>query len=77
MKPRHLSNSLMLLLSHQKQSGRLLLQRLPKHGNETCTILYPASAKASHDLGCGYSNYCLGKFLSFGLEKESRQRYKS
>ncbi|KAI3764000.1 hypothetical protein L2E82_14000 [Cichorium intybus] len=31
-------------------TGKVLALELPKHGNETCTVLYLASAKASHDL---------------------------
>ncbi|KAI3513140.1 hypothetical protein L1887_20466 [Cichorium endivia] len=33
-----------------KATGKVLASELPKHGNETCTVLYPASVKASHDL---------------------------
>ncbi|KAI7736446.1 hypothetical protein M8C21_011841 [Ambrosia artemisiifolia] len=37
-----------------KATGKVLASELPKHGNE-CTVLYPASAKASHDIEEGLS----------------------
>ncbi|XP_022014773.1 uroporphyrinogen-III synthase, chloroplastic isoform X2 [Helianthus annuus] len=36
-------------------TGKVLASELPKHGNERCTVLYPASAKASHDIEEGLS----------------------
>ncbi|KAF5817730.1 putative uroporphyrinogen-III synthase [Helianthus annuus] len=38
-----------------KATGKVLASELPKHGNERCTVLYPASAKASHDIEEGLS----------------------
>ncbi|GJV63889.1 tetrapyrrole biosynthesis, uroporphyrinogen III synthase [Tanacetum coccineum] len=34
-----------------KATGKVLAAELPKHGNEKSTVLYPASAKATHDIG--------------------------
>ncbi|KAL8250672.1 hypothetical protein R6Q59_034365 [Mikania micrantha] len=38
-----------------KATGKVLALELPKHGNEKSTVLYPASAKASHDIEEGLS----------------------
>ncbi|KAI3684761.1 hypothetical protein L6452_33987 [Arctium lappa] len=38
-----------------KATGKVLALELPKHGNEICNVLYPASAKASHDIEEGLS----------------------
>ncbi|KAM0035274.1 putative uroporphyrinogen-III synthase [Helianthus debilis subsp. tardiflorus] len=38
-----------------KATGKVLASELPKHGDERCTVLYPASAKASHDIEDGLS----------------------
>ncbi|KAJ0604164.1 putative uroporphyrinogen-III synthase [Helianthus annuus] len=38
-----------------KATGKVLASELPKHGNERCTVLYPASAKASHEIEEGLS----------------------
>ncbi|GKC10788.1 tetrapyrrole biosynthesis, uroporphyrinogen III synthase [Tanacetum coccineum] len=41
-----------------KATGKVLALELPKHGNDGCTVLYPASAKAGHDIdpeSFGYS----------------------
>ncbi|CAI9267009.1 unnamed protein product [Lactuca saligna] len=38
-----------------KATGKVLASELPNHGNENCTVLYPASEKASHDLENGLS----------------------
>lgn len=32
-------------------TGKVLASELPKNGNEKCTVLYPASAKASNEIG--------------------------
>ncbi|CAL5383677.1 unnamed protein product [Camellia sinensis] len=34
-----------------KATGKVLASELPKHGNKKCTVLYPASAKASAEIG--------------------------
>ncbi|KAG5609275.1 hypothetical protein H5410_020556, partial [Solanum commersonii] len=36
-----------------KATGKVLALELPKNGNDKCTVLYPASAKASTDIGVG------------------------
>ncbi|CAH1450832.1 unnamed protein product [Lactuca virosa] len=36
-------------------TGKVFASELPNHGNENCTVLYPASEKASHDLENGLS----------------------
>ncbi|KAL3628259.1 hypothetical protein CASFOL_027305 [Castilleja foliolosa] len=33
-----------------KAIGKVLTAELPDHGNERCTVLYPASAKAGHEI---------------------------
>ncbi|PWA89559.1 Tetrapyrrole biosynthesis, uroporphyrinogen III synthase [Artemisia annua] len=33
-----------------KATGKVLASELPNHGNDGCTVLYPASAKAGHDI---------------------------
>ncbi|XP_023737878.1 uroporphyrinogen-III synthase, chloroplastic isoform X3 [Lactuca sativa] len=38
-----------------KATGKVLASELPKQGNERCNVLYPASAKASHDIEEGLS----------------------
>ncbi|XP_027089873.1 uroporphyrinogen-III synthase, chloroplastic-like isoform X3 [Coffea arabica] len=38
-----------------KATGKILASELPKHGNERCSVLYPASAKASSDIEEGLS----------------------
>ncbi|XP_071686377.1 uroporphyrinogen-III synthase, chloroplastic-like isoform X2 [Rutidosis leptorrhynchoides] len=38
-----------------KATGKVLASELPKHGNEICSVLYPASAKASQDIEEGLS----------------------
>ncbi|XP_024969472.1 uroporphyrinogen-III synthase, chloroplastic isoform X1 [Cynara cardunculus var. scolymus] len=38
-----------------KATGKVLASELPKHGSERCTVLYPASAKASRDIEEGLS----------------------
>ncbi|TQD97497.1 hypothetical protein C1H46_016898 [Malus baccata] len=37
-------------------TGEVLASELPKNGNEKCTVLYPASAKASNEIEEGLSN---------------------
>ncbi|CAB4266410.1 unnamed protein product [Prunus armeniaca] len=34
-----------------KATGKVLASELPKNGNKKCTVLYPASAKASNEIG--------------------------
>ncbi|KAJ9559844.1 hypothetical protein OSB04_005004 [Centaurea solstitialis] len=38
-----------------KATGEVLASELPKDGDEICSVLYPASAKASHDIEEGLS----------------------
>ncbi|CAH1422124.1 unnamed protein product [Lactuca virosa] len=38
-----------------KATGKVLASELPKQGNERCSVLYPASAKAGHDIEEGLS----------------------
>ncbi|KAI3758978.1 hypothetical protein L6452_06551 [Arctium lappa] len=38
-----------------KATGKVLASELPKYESERCTVLYPASAKASHDIEEGLS----------------------
>lgn len=38
-----------------KATGKVLALELPKNGNDKCTVLYPASAKASTDIEEGLS----------------------
>lgn len=46
-------------------TGKVLALELPKHGNEKCTVLYPASAKASHDIGMCFVSigFCIPKLF--------------
>ncbi|XP_031273513.1 uroporphyrinogen-III synthase, chloroplastic-like isoform X3 [Pistacia vera] len=37
-------------------TGKVLASELPKNGNERCTVLYPASEKASNEIEEGLSN---------------------
>ncbi|PSS31403.1 Uroporphyrinogen-III synthase [Actinidia chinensis var. chinensis] len=39
-----------------KAIGKVLAAELPKHGSEKCTVLYPASAKASTEIEEGLTN---------------------
>ena len=32
-------------------TGKVLASELPKDGNKRCTVLYPASVKASNEIG--------------------------
>ncbi|KAH0760132.1 hypothetical protein KY290_023625 [Solanum tuberosum] len=41
--------------SPSKATGKVLALELPKNGNDKCTVLYPASAKASTDIEEGLS----------------------
>nr|KAJ0205704.1 hypothetical protein LSAT_V11C500232940 [Lactuca sativa] len=38
-------------------TGKVLASEPPKQGNERCTLLYPASAKAGHDIEEGLSKH--------------------
>ncbi|WMV27490.1 hypothetical protein MTR67_020875 [Solanum verrucosum] len=46
-----------------KATGKVLALELPRNGNDKCTVLYPASAKASTDIGiysfCGVCKFSL------------------
>ncbi|XP_043714066.1 uroporphyrinogen-III synthase, chloroplastic-like isoform X2 [Telopea speciosissima] len=48
--------SLTVSFSPSKAKGKVLALELPKHGNGTCTVLYPASMKAGHEIEEGLSN---------------------
>ncbi|KAM6543292.1 hypothetical protein CsatB_007739 [Cannabis sativa] len=39
-----------------KATGKVLASELPKNSNTKCTVLYPASVKASHEIEAGLSN---------------------
>ncbi|WJX36288.1 uroporphyrinogen-III synthase [Trifolium repens] len=49
------NQSLDVAFTPSKATGKVLATELPKIGNKT-TILYPASAKASHEIGEGLSS---------------------
>ncbi|XP_074279294.1 uroporphyrinogen-III synthase, chloroplastic [Silene latifolia] len=51
-----LSNSLEIAFTPSKATGKVLASELPKLGIERCTVLYPASAKASNDIEEGLSS---------------------
>lgn len=40
-------------------NGKVLALELPKNGNASCTALYPASAKASNEIGVHHSLFDL------------------
>ncbi|XP_057973631.1 uroporphyrinogen-III synthase, chloroplastic isoform X2 [Malania oleifera] len=48
--------SLKVAFEPSKATGRVLASELPKNSNEKCTVLYPASAKASSEIEEGLSN---------------------
>ncbi|KAJ4963095.1 hypothetical protein NE237_023034 [Protea cynaroides] len=48
--------SLNVAFSPSKATGKVLALELPKQGNGTCTVLYPASMKAGHEIEKGLSN---------------------
>ncbi|GMP44164.1 hypothetical protein CsSME_00013220 [Camellia sinensis var. sinensis] len=43
-------------VAFEPSKGKVLASELPKHGNKKCTVLYPASAKASAEIEEGLSN---------------------
>ncbi|KAJ6722464.1 UROPORPHYRINOGEN-III SYNTHASE CHLOROPLASTIC [Salix koriyanagi] len=43
--------SLDVAFTPSKANGKVLASELPKNGNKRCTVLYPASAKASNEIG--------------------------
>ncbi|KAJ4822922.1 hypothetical protein Tsubulata_048762 [Turnera subulata] len=47
--------SLDLAFSPSKATGKVLALELPKNGNKRCSVLYPASAKASNEIEEGLS----------------------
>ncbi|XP_052202079.1 uroporphyrinogen-III synthase, chloroplastic isoform X3 [Diospyros lotus] len=49
-------NSIDVTFAPSKATGKVLALELPKHGNKKCTVLYPASAKASTEIEEGLSN---------------------
>ncbi|KAG5230950.1 uroporphyrinogen-3 synthase family protein [Salix suchowensis] len=48
--------SLDVAFTPSKANGKVLASELPKNGNKRCTVLYPASAKASNEIEQGLSN---------------------
>lgn len=49
-------------------TGKVLASELPKNGNMKCTVLYPASAKASGEIGmCNGSGSLLSRDWYFGF----------
>ncbi|XP_062100213.1 uroporphyrinogen-III synthase, chloroplastic isoform X2 [Humulus lupulus] len=48
--------SLNVAFMPSKATGKVLASELPKNGNTKCTVLYPASLKASHEIEAGLSN---------------------
>ncbi|KAK9271018.1 hypothetical protein L1049_026606 [Liquidambar formosana] len=48
--------SLNVAFAPSKAIGKVLALELPKHGNKRCTVLYPASVKASSEIEEGLSN---------------------
>ncbi|XP_048437119.1 LOW QUALITY PROTEIN: uroporphyrinogen-III synthase, chloroplastic [Pyrus x bretschneideri] len=48
--------SLNIAFVPSKATGKVLASELPKNGIEKCTVLYPASAKASNEIEEGLSN---------------------
>ncbi|XP_050213215.1 uroporphyrinogen-III synthase, chloroplastic isoform X2 [Mercurialis annua] len=48
--------SLDIAFTPSKATGRVLASELPKIGNKRCTVLYPASAKASNEIEEGLMN---------------------
>ncbi|KAL9232814.1 hypothetical protein vseg_007879 [Gypsophila vaccaria] len=49
------SNSLEVAFTPSKATGKVLASELPRGVNEKCTVLYPASVKASHEIEEGLS----------------------
>ncbi|PIN12813.1 Uroporphyrinogen III synthase UROS/HEM4 [Handroanthus impetiginosus] len=45
-----LKQSLTVAFAPSKATGKVLAAELPDHGNARCTVLYPASAKASNEI---------------------------
>ncbi|XP_022772838.1 uroporphyrinogen-III synthase, chloroplastic isoform X2 [Durio zibethinus] len=48
--------SLDVAFAPSKATGKVLASELPKDGNKRCTVLYPASVKASNEIEEGLSN---------------------
>eukprot|EP00268_Persea_americana_P016878 TRINITY_DN18025_c0_g1_i7.p1 TRINITY_DN18025_c0_g1~~TRINITY_DN18025_c0_g1_i7.p1 ORF type:complete len:229 (+),score=48.13 TRINITY_DN18025_c0_g1_i7:56-688(+) len=48
--------SLSVAFSPSKATGKVLASELPKCGNKTCTVLYPASLKAGNEIEEGLSD---------------------
>uniref|UniRef100_A0A2P2KKX1 Uroporphyrinogen-III synthase n=1 Tax=Rhizophora mucronata TaxID=61149 RepID=A0A2P2KKX1_RHIMU len=51
-----LERSIDIAFVPSKATGKVLALELPKDSNKHCTVLYPASAKASNDIEEGLSN---------------------
>ncbi|GMI91185.1 ARABIDOPSIS THALIANA UROPORPHYRINOGEN III SYNTHASE, DOMAIN OF UNKNOWN FUNCTION 724 3 [Hibiscus trionum] len=52
---KNLKQSLDVAFVPSKATGKVLASELPKDGNKTCTVLYPASVKASNEIEEGLS----------------------
>ncbi|KAK9023263.1 hypothetical protein V6N11_003488 [Hibiscus sabdariffa] len=52
---KNLKQSLDVAFSPSKATGKVLASELPKDGNKRCTVLYPASVKASNEIEEGLS----------------------
>ncbi|XWS25663.1 hypothetical protein CRYUN_Cryun27aG0086900 [Craigia yunnanensis] len=50
------NQSLDVAFAPSKATGKVLASELPKDGNKRCTVLYPASVKASHEIEEGLSS---------------------
>ncbi|GLT57917.1 hypothetical protein SLA2020_308540 [Shorea laevis] len=48
--------SLDIAFAPSKSTGKVLVSELPKDGDKRCTVLYPASAKASNEIEEGLSS---------------------
>ncbi|KAK8585043.1 hypothetical protein V6N13_138983 [Hibiscus sabdariffa] len=51
----NLRQSLDVAFAPSKATGKVLASELPKDGNKSCTVLYPASVKASNEIEEGLS----------------------
>ncbi|KMT19333.1 hypothetical protein BVRB_1g013360 [Beta vulgaris subsp. vulgaris] len=49
------SNGLKIAFAPSKATAKVLASELPKHGDEKCRVLYPASVKASNEIEEGLS----------------------
>ncbi|GFQ04047.1 uroporphyrinogen-iii synthase chloroplastic [Phtheirospermum japonicum] len=56
-----LKQSLNVAFAPSKAIGKVLAAELPDHGNERCTVLYPASAKAGNEILANIENFKVSK----------------